>query len=113
MDGYNFDTEYQKTIKFKACSLVCIDDIQPFHYVGNIFSSDFVLNGEDYSGVRLTVDTIEDFLVIQKVIVLLGTDKPWLDYVNALQSHLEIKTINNHLTRNEGYEKSISSDKIA
>ncbi len=80
---------------------------------GNIFSSDCVLNGEDYSGVRLTVDTIEDFLVIQKLIEILGTDKSWLDYVNALQSHPEIKTINNHFTRNEGYEKSISSDKIA
>lgn len=78
---------------------------------GNVFKSDCVVNDVDYSDVRLTVDTLEDFMVIEKLIELLGNDKPWIDYVKALQAHNEIKEINRHFTRNEGYEKSINSDK--
>ena len=78
---------------------------------GNVFKSDCVVNEVDYSDVRLTVDTLEDFKVIEKLIELLGNDKPWIDYVKALQTHNEIKEINRHFTRNEGYEKSINRDK--
>jgi spore coat polysaccharide biosynthesis protein SpsF len=80
---------------------------------GNVFTSDCIMYKEDYSGVRLTVDTIEDFFVIEQLIEILGADKPWLDYVKALQDHPEIKKMNDNFTRNEGYEKSIKSDKIA
>jgi spore coat polysaccharide biosynthesis protein SpsF len=78
---------------------------------GKLFTSDCVINDEDFSDVRLTVDTIEDFQVIEKLVELLGTEKPWLDYVKVLQEHPEIKKINEHFTRNEGYEKSIIKDK--
>ena len=78
---------------------------------GNVFTSDCVINEVDYSDIRLTVDTLEDFMVIEKLIELLGTDKPWIDYVNALKGHQEIKKINKYFTRNEGYEKSLNNDK--
>ena len=77
---------------------------------GNLFTSDCVINEEDFSGVRLTVDTLEDFQVIEKLVELLGTEKPWLEYVKALQEHPDIRKINEHFTRNEGYEKSINKD---
>ena len=82
-----------------------------YYMGGNVFKSDCVVNEVDYSDVRLTVDTLEDFKVIEKLIELLGNDKPWIDYVKALQTHNEIKEINRHFTRNEGYEKSINRDK--
>lgn len=79
---------------------------------GSLFTSDCVMNDKDFSDVRLTVDTLEDFLVIEELVTLLGTEKPWNDYVEALQENPEIKKINEHFTRNEGYEKSINKDNI-
>lgn len=79
---------------------------------GSIFKSDNVRNFKDYSSIRLTVDTIEDFMVIEKLVQLLGKDKPWMDYVEALEKHPEIKDLNDHFTRNEGYEKSLTKDNI-
>jgi glutamate-1-semialdehyde 2,1-aminomutase len=77
---------------------------------GTIFSSDCVMNEKDFSGIRLTVDTLEDFLVIEKLVELLGTDKPWLEYVRALEQHPEIQKLNEQYKRNEGYEKSLKKD---
>ena len=78
---------------------------------GSIFSSDCVMNEKDYSGLRLTVDTLEDFLVIEKLITMLGTHKPWMEYVKAMEENPEIQELNKHFARNEGYEKSIKKDK--
>lgn len=80
---------------------------------GNLFRSDCVMNDVDYSAIRLTVDTLDDFLVIEKLVELLGTDKPWMEYVIALEQHPEIKKLNYHYKRNEGYEKSVNKDNIA
>lgn len=77
---------------------------------GTIFQSDCFTNKIDFSHLRLTVDTLEDFLVIEKLIKLLGTDRPWMDYVKELNNHPEIKKINQLYKRNEGYEKSIERD---
>lgn len=80
---------------------------------GTIFTSDCVMNENDYSAIRLTVDELEDFLVIEKLVQILGTEKPWMDYVRAIEQHPEIKNLNAHFQRNEGYEKSINKDNIA
>jgi len=79
---------------------------------GTLFTSDCVMNDEDFSDIRMTVDTLEDFQVIEGLVKLLGTDKPWREYVNALHEHPEIRILNEHFTRNEGYEKSINDDNI-
>lgn len=80
---------------------------------GDLFKSDCVMNSIDYSAIRLTVDNIEDFQVIEALVKSIGTSKPWMEYVELLEKHPEIKKINNHLSRNEGYEKSINKDNIA
>jgi spore coat polysaccharide biosynthesis protein SpsF len=80
---------------------------------GTIFKSDCVKNEIDYSSIRITVDTLEDFKVIEKLVELHGTDKPWMDYVTTMESHPEITKINGQYTRNEGYEKSLNKDNIA
>jgi UDP-2,4-diacetamido-2,4,6-trideoxy-beta-L-altropyranose hydrolase len=36
LDGYNFNTAYQKAIKSKGCKLVCIDDIYQYHFVADV-----------------------------------------------------------------------------
>lgn len=77
---------------------------------GDIFSSDCIRNEKDLSTVRLTVDTLEDFMVIEKLIQILGTNKSWMEYVEELEQHTEVKNLNAHFTRNEGYIKSINLD---
>lgn len=78
---------------------------------GKVFFSDCVMNPKDYSYVRLTVDNLEDFTVIEKLIEIVGSDKPWLDYVRVLESNPEITKLNRDFERNEGYEKSINTEK--
>jgi spore coat polysaccharide biosynthesis protein SpsF len=77
---------------------------------GKLFTSGCVMNEEDLSLFRLTVDRHEDFEVIKRLIQLIGTDRPWIDYVNALEAHPEIKKLNMAYARNEGYEKSLRKD---
>lgn len=78
---------------------------------GHIFKALNVENAEDLSLIRLTVDTIEDFEVIEKLVQIEGTDKDWLTYVDTLNNHPEIKEINQKYRRNEGYDKSIDLEK--
>jgi spore coat polysaccharide biosynthesis protein SpsF len=77
---------------------------------GKLFKSDCVMNDIDFSDFRLTVDTIEDFQVIERLVKLLGTERSWLEYVKALQEYPEIRKINQQFKRNEGYEKSLKKD---
>lgn len=78
---------------------------------GNFFKSDCLMNSVDYSNIRLTVDTYDDFTVIEKLIQIVGDDKSWKDYVTLLQNYPEISVINEKYSRNEGYDKSIKNDK--
>lgn len=77
---------------------------------GSFFRSDCIVSEIDYSGFRLTVDTFEDFQVIKKLVQLIGSERPWLEYIKALQKYPEIREVNQHLKRNEGYEKSLLKD---
>jgi spore coat polysaccharide biosynthesis protein SpsF (cytidylyltransferase family) len=79
---------------------------------GNIFKSMSYENKTDNSLVRLTVDTLEDFLVIERLVNSLGIDKPWEIYVKYLKNHIDIESLNRHFIRNEGYQKSLNEDKI-
>lgn len=36
LDNYFFTTDYQRIIKYKGCSLVCIDDMHNKHYVADV-----------------------------------------------------------------------------
>ncbi|MEP6616493.1 MAG: glycosyltransferase family protein [Ginsengibacter sp.] len=73
----------------------------------SLFTAENIENPIDFSGSRLTVDTPEDFEVIEKIIEIEGTDKSWEQYERTLSKNPEIKIINQSYRRNEGYEKSI------
>ncbi|WP_455674540.1 cytidylyltransferase domain-containing protein [Phocaeicola sp.] len=77
---------------------------------GLLFSSISVENDVDWSAERITVDTPEDFELVKDLIEGLGIEKNCKDYVEYLNVHKEIKAINQHYTRNEGYDKSIKND---
>lgn len=77
---------------------------------GKLFRSINVTNDEDWSEERITIDTLDDFLLVENLIKQLGIEKSCADYVAYLNSHEDIKSINQHYSRNEGYNKSLLND---
>jgi glutamate-1-semialdehyde aminotransferase/spore coat polysaccharide biosynthesis protein SpsF (cytidylyltransferase family) len=76
---------------------------------GKLFKSDNVYCDQDFSGIRMTVDEPADFLLMEKLITALGTDKPWLEYVNYIADH-KLNQLNSGIVRNEGYAMSLKKD---
>ncbi len=64
----------------------------------------------DYSKIRMTVDEIRDFELIEKLIENLGVDETWLKYTNYIIDN-DLGKINNSITRNEGFKISLKNDK--
>lgn len=77
---------------------------------GKIFSSYSVKYHEDFSKYRLTVDTQDDFNLIENIISHCGVNKRWVDYVNYINKNNELLSINSQHKRNEGYQKSLQED---
>lgn len=78
---------------------------------GNIFTSLSVENDIDYSTERITIDTADDFTVLSNIIENLGIEKSFVEYINYLHEHPEVRNININISRNEGYLKSINKDR--
>lgn len=77
---------------------------------GKLFKSINVANDVDWSKERITVDTADDFALVKNLIDHLGIERSCSEYVAYLNSHKDIKAINQHYSRNEGYDKSILND---
>ncbi|NOQ25965.1 MAG: UDP-2,4-diacetamido-2,4,6-trideoxy-beta-L-altropyranose hydrolase [Bacteroidales bacterium] len=55
LDGYHFDTNYQKKIKQKKCKLVCIDDLHDKEYVSDLIVNHSPgISPEDYNSKSYT-----------------------------------------------------------
>jgi len=59
---------------------------------------------------RLTLDEPADLEVLSFLAETLGTERPWKDYYNYLENNPHINKINNYISANEGYEKSLQQD---
>lgn len=79
---------------------------------GLMFKSVSHENKLNFSKYRLTVDEDADLKLLSKLILALGDDKTWLDYVTYLEKHKNIFETNAHISRNEGFMKSIKNDRI-
>jgi len=77
---------------------------------GKIFTSDNYPCEENYNKVRLTVDELGDFKVIEYLIGKLGFDASWKDYTDEYLKS-KISELNMSIERNEGYQKSLKEDK--
>lgn len=77
-----------------------------------IFTSQNFFGEGDFSEYRLTVDQIEDFELIKKLIEDLGDDKTWMEYVAYLKNNPALLKNNSLIIRNEGYMKSIENETI-
>ncbi|MBC8052973.1 MAG: glycosyltransferase family protein [Sphingobacteriaceae bacterium] len=78
---------------------------------GKLFTSVNYNNQEDYSHVRMTLDELADFQVIQELIKKLGDGVGWKEYADCYLSDATIKGLNQAIERNTGLNKSESSDK--
>lgn len=65
----------------------------------------------DYSHIRMTVDEIQDYEMMQALIGEMGMDRPWLDYAAFLDKHDEVRSLNSNIIRDAGYLKSLKNDK--
>ena len=63
----------------------------------------------DFSKIRMTVDEIRDFELIEILINNLGTEKSWLEYTNFIIEN-NLTKLNNKIIRNEGLLKSLKND---
>lgn len=80
------------------------------HKGGTLFKSNNHGLEEDYNHVRLTVDEPQDLEVIKQIVKDLGIDKDWKTYADYYLNNNQIKKLNNTITRNEGYQKSVDQD---
>ena len=81
-----------------------------------IFSLAGFQNDVDLSYLRLTIDEIEDFMLIERIIAALYPDKPrfdLLDILELLKNNPDWLNLNQQYQRNEGYIKSLAIDKEA
>jgi spore coat polysaccharide biosynthesis protein SpsF len=76
---------------------------------GNLFTAINFKCEFDFSKIRMTVDEIRDFELIEILIKNLGTDKTWLEYANYIIEKDLIK-VNDKIIRNEGLLKSLKKD---
>lgn len=66
----------------------------------------------DYDGVRLTIDEQLDFELIKCVIEKFGDEQSWKFYADYVLNSDELKSLNRHIGKNEGYLKSLSEDDL-
>ena len=78
---------------------------------GKVFKSMCFKKNIDYGIVRMTLDTIEDYDSILKLIRKCGKKAGWKDYANYYLENFKNFT-NNKITRNQGYINSLKNEKI-
>lgn len=82
----------------------------------NKFKLGAVKDHEDLSKLRLTVDHIEDFQLIENIVSHFEAngikDFSYRDIKRYLHKNQDLLSINNRYSCNEGYSKSISTDEV-
>lgn len=141
LDGYNFKTDYQKTIKNIGCKLVCIDDLHAWHFIADavinhaegVSESDYskephtkLLLGLDYVLLRKEFleasGTIKKISSVKKVFISMGAadlDNLTQKFTQALleikgieEINLMLGFINPHLKSIKNLIESSTSTKI-
>ncbi len=93
------------------------EHVTPYIYNNSSFrqkqlfsAANFAYHGANYDQVRLTVDELADFEVIRALVEKLGTACDWKTYADHYLSEDLVKGMNQHITRNEGYTKSLKNN---
>lgn len=86
------------------------EHVTPYIRESGEFSTYSVEYGYDWGGIRMTLDTQEDYQVLSALVEACGEDAPVESYVKYLKAHPEIMEVNSIYERNEGYKKSLQED---
>jgi len=79
------------------------------------FKLNNVANKIDYSAQRWTLDNAEDYKLLKKIYEALYKKNhyfPMEQTIDFLDKNSQLQKINRHISRNEGLQKSLQSDKI-
>lgn len=76
---------------------------------GDLFKANAYESIQDYSKVRMTVDTLTDFNTIKILIDKLGVDEKWETYTKFILDNYEV-FFNQKILRNSGYKESLKND---
>ncbi len=80
-----------------------------------IFKIGNIINNKDYSSLRLTLDEKEDLILIRKIYKELYDKNSFFglkEILELFEKKPELVKINQHIGRNEGYQKSLQEDKL-
>lgn len=78
---------------------------------GILFKAFNYVNPQPLKGIsRLTLDEPADLKVLTVLVEKLGIEKPWLDYHEYLINTPELNKLNNYISINEGYDKSLKQN---
>lgn len=87
------------------------EHVTPYIYTHpKIFRIKNVEQGNDTSGIRLTVDTLEDLTLMRKIYSALYKENNYFglqDVLTFLKQNPRLSLCNRHIPRNEGYAKSL------
>lgn len=89
------------------------EHVTPFIRKNNAFVKYNYANTPDLSNLRLTLDTPEDFRLVSMIYDALyheGQIIPVSDAMDFLKNRPDIHSLNAHIRRNEGYDKSLLQD---
>jgi len=101
-----FTLEALKKASRETNNLFDREHVTPYLRKPGIYKTDVILNSEDLSSMRWTVDEVSDFKVIEKVFAYFHPkiDFSWRDVLDLQKHKPEIFNLNQHLVRNEGAE---------
>jgi UDP-2,4-diacetamido-2,4,6-trideoxy-beta-L-altropyranose hydrolase len=77
LDGYQFTTADQETIKLKGCKLVCIDDLHEQHFVADVVvNHSLTAKPDQYSVLPTTiVNTGYEYILLRKEFLSVAMEK--------------------------------------
>lgn len=76
---------------------------------GTLFKAFSLKSDLNFSRIRMTVDEIQDFQLMNKIINNLGVNATWIDYSEYILNN-QLTSINGDILRNQGYIKSLKND---
>jgi len=82
----------------------------------NLFKALDYSCAENLSDERWTIDEAADYIFLHKLAQALQmkiVDATWRDILQTVRKHPELRAINAHIPRDEGYQKSLQEDKKA
>ena len=89
------------------------EHVTPYIRDNDKFKKKNVFSNKKYPLYRCTLDYAEDYDFIKKIYEGIGKEMFHIDdVINYLKKHNELLRINQHITMNEGYSKSLGEDQI-